>query len=100
MSALVVGFGLGMAVAAQVGLAIGAGVAVVDTAYAAAGALGASGLLALQPLRLGAGVAGALVLAILGVRTLWSAFRVRMGGEATAEVASPRRAFLTTLAAT
>jgi putative LysE/RhtB family amino acid efflux pump len=118
MSALAIGFGLGVAVAAQlgpislfairstlragarVGLAIGAGVAVVDTAYAAAGALGATGLLALEPVRLGAGLAGALVLAVLGVRTLWSAFRVRLGGEAAAEVASPRRAFLTTLAAT
>jgi putative LysE/RhtB family amino acid efflux pump len=118
VSALVIGFGLGVAVAAQlgpislfairstlrtgarVGLAIGAGVAVVDTAYAGAGALGATGLMALEPIRLGAGLAGALVLAVLGVRTLWGAFRVRMGGEAASEVASPRRAFLTTLAAT
>jgi putative LysE/RhtB family amino acid efflux pump len=118
VSALAIGFGLGVAVAAQlgpislfairstlragarVGLAIGAGVAVVDTAYAAVGALGATGLLALEPVRLGAGLAGALVLAVLGVRTLWSAFRVRLGGEVAAEVASPRRALLTTLAAT
>ena len=118
MSAFLIGFGLGFMVAAQlgpislfairstlragagVGLAIGAGVALVDTAYAAAGAVGAAGLLALEPLRLAAGLAGAVVLAVLGARTLWSAFRVRLGGEADAEVASPRRAFLTTIAAT
>jgi putative LysE/RhtB family amino acid efflux pump len=118
VSPLLLGFGLGAMVAAQlgpislfairstlraglrVGLAIGAGVALVDTAYAAAGALGAAGVLAFEPLRLAAGLAGAVVLAALGARTLWSAFRVRMGGEAAAEVASPRRAFLTTLAAT
>ena len=118
MSAFLIGFGLGFVVAAQlgpislfairatlragarVGLAIGAGVALVDTAYAAAGAVGAAGLLALEPLRLAAGLTGAVVLAVLGARTLWSAFRVRLGGEADAEVSSPLRAFLTTIAAT
>ena len=40
------------------------------------------------------------VLAWFGLRTLWSAFRVRLGGESADEVASPRRAFLTSLAAT
>jgi putative LysE/RhtB family amino acid efflux pump len=40
------------------------------------------------------------VIAVLGARTLWSAFRVRLGGESDEEVASPRRAFLTSLAAT
>jgi putative LysE/RhtB family amino acid efflux pump len=34
------------------------------------------------------------------VRTLWSAFRVRTGGESTEEIATPRRAFATALAAT
>jgi putative LysE/RhtB family amino acid efflux pump len=43
---------------------------------------------------------GASVLIGIGARTLWSAFRVRSGGESADEVASPRRAFLTTLAAT
>src|ERR671915_2512154 len=84
MTALLVGFGLGFVVAAQlgpisllairstlrngvyVGLAIGAGVAVVDTLYAAAGAAGAAGLLAIEPLRLGFGLLGAAVLAVLG----------------------------------
>jgi putative LysE/RhtB family amino acid efflux pump len=118
MTALVVGFGLGFLVAAQlgpisllairstlrngvyVGLAIGGGVAVIDTLYAAAGAAGAAGLLAIEPLRLAFGVIGATVLAVLGARTLWSAFRIRLGGESDDELATPRAAFLTALAAT
>jgi putative LysE/RhtB family amino acid efflux pump len=118
MTSLVVGFGLGFFVAAQlgpisllairstlrsgvaIGLAIGAGVAVIDTLYAAAGAAGAAGVLAVEPLRVAFGLAGAAVLAVLGARTLWSAFRVRMGGEARAELATPRAAFVTALAAT
>jgi putative LysE/RhtB family amino acid efflux pump len=118
MTALAVGFGLGFLVAAQlgpisllairstlrngvlVGVAIAGGVAVVDTLYAAAGAAGAAGLLAIEPLRLGFGVLGAVVLAVLGARTLWSAFRIRMGGESSEELATPRAAFMTALAAT
>ena len=118
MSALLVGFGLGFFVAAQlgplslfairstlrsgavIGLSIGAGVAVVDTLYAAAGAAGAAGLLELEPLRLAFGIIGATVLVFLGVRTLWSAFRGRLGGEAPEEVSSPRKAFATALFAT
>src|SRR3954449_8509115 len=118
MSVLIVGFGLGFAVALQVGplslfairstlrggfrvgLAIGAAVAIIDTLYAAAGAAGAAGLLSIEPLRLAFGILGAIVLVVLGVRTLWSAFRVRTGGESLDEVASPRRAFATALAAT
>jgi putative LysE/RhtB family amino acid efflux pump len=117
MSALLVGYGLGFAVALQVGplsllairstlrsglrvgLAIGAAVAIVDTLYAAAGAAGAAGLLSIEPLRLALGVAGAVVLCVIGVRTLWSAFRVRTGGESVAEVSSPGRAFATAFAA-
>src|SRR5215213_2847726 len=118
MTTLAIGFGLGFLVAAQlgpisllairstlrsgvaIGLAIGAGVAIVDTLYAAAGAAGAAGLLAIEPLRLAFGVIGAGVLVLLGARTLWSAFRVRMGGESRAELATPRAAFVTSLAAT
>jgi len=118
VTSLVVGFGLGFLVAAQlgpisllairstlrngvaVGLAMGAAVAVIDTLYAAAGAAGAAGLLAFEPVRLAFGLLGAAVLAVLGARTLWSAFRVRLGGEARDEVATPRAAFLTALAAT
>jgi putative LysE/RhtB family amino acid efflux pump len=51
-------------------------------------------------LRLAFGIIGAAVLVFLGVRTLWSAFRVRLGGEAPEEVSSPRKAFATALFAT
>jgi putative LysE/RhtB family amino acid efflux pump len=118
MSSLVVGFGLGFFVAIQlgpmslflmrstlrqglvVGVAIGAGIALVDALYAAAGAAGAAPLLAVDPLRVVLGLVGAAVLVILGVRTLYSAFRVRTGGDVPADVAGPKRAFLTSLAGT
>jgi putative LysE/RhtB family amino acid efflux pump len=118
MNALIVGFGMGFFVAAQLGplslflirstlrgrlmtgLAIGAGIAVVDTLYAAAGAAGAAPALSVGSLRTIFGLVGAAVLLILGVRTIWSAFRVRLGGEADDEVATPSRAFLTSVAAT
>jgi putative LysE/RhtB family amino acid efflux pump len=117
-AALLTGLGLGFLVGAQVGpiwllcarsalrhgapsgLAIGLGAAVVDTAYASLGVAGAARLLDLTGLRLGLGLLGAAVLLLLGARTLWSAFRVRMGGEVEAEVASPLRALRTSLAAT
>jgi putative LysE/RhtB family amino acid efflux pump len=115
---LVVGFGLGFFVALQLGpmslflvrstlrvgwaagLAIGAGIATVDALYAACGAAGAAPFLAIEPVRLGLGLAGAAVLVALGIRTLYSAFRIRHGGEIRAEVATPGRAFLTALAGT
>ncbi len=83
-----------------VGLAIAVAVAIVDTLYAVAGAAGAAGLLAIDPLRVAFGCVGAAVLLLRGARTLWSAFRVRSGGEAIEEVASARRAFATALGAT
>ena len=118
MTALVVGFGLGFAVAAQVGpvtlltvrsvirgglgvgLAMACGVALIDAFYAGAGAAGAGAALELEPLRLALGVLDALVLAAIGARTLWSAFRVRLGGETEEEVATPARALRTAVAAT
>jgi putative LysE/RhtB family amino acid efflux pump len=118
MAPLAVGFGLGFAVAAQVGpvtllavrsvlrgglaigLAMAAGVALIDAFYAAAGAAGAGVALELDPLRMTLGILGALVLAAIGARTLWSAFRVRLGGETDEEVATPARALRTALAAT
>jgi len=118
MGALAIGFGMGFLVAAQIGpmslflirsvlrgslrtgLAIGAGIAVVDTLYAAAGAAGAAPVLSIERVRVVLGLAGALVLVALGARTLHAAFRVRLGGEADEEVSTPRRAFLTALAAT
>ena len=118
MTALLVGFGAGFMVSMQlgplslflirstlrgtlaVGLAIGAGIAVVDALYAAAGAAGAAPVLSIESVRMVFGIVGATVLVALGARTLWSAFRVRLGGESDEEVASPRRAFTTSLAAT
>lgn len=118
MHALTIGFGLGFLVAMQlgpmslflirstlrggwtVGLSIGAGIAVVDALYAAAGAAGAASLLTIDPLRTTLSLIGAAVLLFIGVRTLRDAFRVRLGAEADYEVASPRRAFATSAAAT
>jgi len=118
MHALLVGFGLGFLVALQlgpmslflirstlrrgwaVGLAIGAGIALVDALYAAAAAAGAAPLLTIGPLRVVLGLAGGVVLVVLGLRTLHGAFRVRQGLEVPAEVADPRRAFLTSMAGT
>jgi putative LysE/RhtB family amino acid efflux pump len=118
MTALAVGFGAGFMVSMQlgplslflirstlrgtlaIGLAIGAGIAIVDALYAAAGAAGAAPALTIDSVRTVFGIVGAIVLIALGSRTLWSAFRVRLGGEADSEVASPRRAFATSLAAT
>jgi putative LysE/RhtB family amino acid efflux pump len=85
---------------ARVGLGIGAGAAIVDLLYAALGVAGAASLLAATGLRVAFGLLGAAVLITLGARTLWSAFRIRAGGEAEAEVASSRVAFRTGLAAT
>jgi putative LysE/RhtB family amino acid efflux pump len=118
MHAIALGFGMGFVVAAAIGpisllcirtvlrgalgtgVAIGAGAAVIDASYALLGSLGAGQLLQIDALRLALGLVGAAVIALLGARTLWSAFRVRLGGESDEEVASPRRAFLTSLAAT
>jgi putative LysE/RhtB family amino acid efflux pump len=118
MSSLALGLGLGLFVGGQpgpvsllcarsvlrgafaTGVAIGAGAAVIDVLYAALGLAGVATAFELEPLRIALGVVGALVLAAIGVRTLWSAFRVRLGGEVAEEVAGPRRAFLTALAAT
>ena len=118
MHTVLLGFGLGFLVALQlgpmslflirstlrqgwaVGLAIGAGIAVIDGIYATLGAAGAVPLLTIGPLRVVLGLVGAAVLLVLGARTLWSAFRVRTGGELDFEVSGPRRAFLTSLAGT
>ncbi|MHB8488480.1 MAG: LysE family translocator [Candidatus Dormibacteria bacterium] len=118
MNAAIIGFGLGFFVALQlgpmslflirstlrsgwsVGLAVGAGIATVDSLYAAAGAGGATPLLTIHPVRLALGLVGAIVLVWLGARTLYSAIRVRIGGETPFEVSTPRRAFLTALGGT
>ena len=54
----------------------------------------------IEPLRVAFGLTGAAVLIFLGIRTLVSAFRVRLGGEVDEEVSSPRKAFATALGAT
>jgi putative LysE/RhtB family amino acid efflux pump len=118
MDVVALGFGLGFVVAAAIGpisllcirtvlrgalgagVAIGAGAATVDALYALLGALGAGKLLEIDALQVALGLTGAVVLVLLGARTLWSAFRVRLGGESTEEVSSPGRAYLTALAAT
>jgi putative LysE/RhtB family amino acid efflux pump len=117
-SAFTAGFGLGFVVAAQVGpiwvlcarsvlrgravigISIGAGAAVIDALYAGLGVAGASALLEISGVRVGLGLLGAGFLAFLGLRTLWSAFRIRLGGETDEEVSTPWRAFLTSLVAT
>jgi putative LysE/RhtB family amino acid efflux pump len=117
-TALLTGLGLGLFVAAQVGpiwllcarsslrygarsgLAIGAGAATVDFAYAVLGVAGAAQLVQITAARLALGLIGAAFLMFLGVRTLWHAARVRLGGEGEGEVLTPRAAFRTSLAAT
>jgi putative LysE/RhtB family amino acid efflux pump len=84
----------------RTGLAIGAGIAVIDVLYAGVAAAGLAPALSSTAVRLVLGVLGSAVLLVLGLRTLWSAFRVRAGGEWDEEVRTPRRAFVTSLGAT
>jgi putative LysE/RhtB family amino acid efflux pump len=116
--ALAAGLGLGLTVGAQpgpmslflvrstlrgsvrTGLAIGAGIAVIDVLYAGVAAAGVAPVLGTVVVRIVLGVLGSAVLLLLGLRTLWSAFRVRVGGEWDEEVRTPRRAFVTSLGAT
>lgn len=118
VSGVAVGFGLGFLVAlqlgpmslflvrstlragARVGLSIGAGIAAVDGLYAALGAAGAAAVLSFDPLRVALGLGGAGVLVALGVRTFTSALRVRSSLDVPADVAGPKRAFLTAVGAT
>jgi len=117
-AALWLGLVLGFVVAAQVGpiwlfcarttlrvgaasgLAIGVGAATVDLAYAALGAAGVTPFLAVPWLRTVLGVAGGLVLVVLGVRTMRTALRVRLGHDLPEETVTPRAALRTSLAAT
>jgi putative LysE/RhtB family amino acid efflux pump len=118
MHSLVVGVGLGCFVAMQLGpmslflirstlrggwrtgVAIGAGIAIIDGVYAACGASGAAPLLSIGPVRLALGLAGAAFLCVLGLRTIYSALRIRVGGEGQADVATHWQAFRTSLAGT
>jgi putative LysE/RhtB family amino acid efflux pump len=116
--ALAAGLGLGFAVGAQpgpmslflvrstlrgslrTGLAIGAGIAAIDVLYAGVAAAGLAPVLGSTAVRIVVGLLGSAVLLALGLRTLWSAFRVRAGAEWDEEVRTPRRAFVTSLGAT
>jgi putative LysE/RhtB family amino acid efflux pump len=116
MHAFWVGFALGFVVALQlgpvslyqirttlrnglaVGLAFAAGIALVDLAYAALGAAGVAPLLTIGPLETILGLLGAAVLVFLGVRTLRSAFRVRLVDDAPP--LSPERGFAVALSMT
>jgi putative LysE/RhtB family amino acid efflux pump len=118
IAALLLGGGLGALVAAQLGpvslllartvlrgsavagLALGCAVAVVDASYAGLGLAGLAPIARIGPVRLALGIGGAAVLAVMGVRTLWSAWRIRLGAETADEVVRPARAFRTGLIAT
>jgi threonine/homoserine/homoserine lactone efflux protein len=118
LPALLTGLGLGALVAAQVGpvsllcirttlrygfapgLAIGAGAAAVDTVYGGLGMAGAATVIGFGPVRVVLGLMGAGVLAAMGLRTLRTAQRVRIGLEMPAEVVTPGCALRTALAAT
>jgi threonine/homoserine/homoserine lactone efflux protein len=119
MSSLLVGYGLGLFVAAQIGpvsllivrsvvrgnfrigLAMAAAVALVDLGYAALGMAGvARALEATDGVRVVLGFVGAAVLVAIGLRSMWIGFRARFGLETAEEVGTPRRAFATAFAAT
>jgi putative LysE/RhtB family amino acid efflux pump len=118
VSEVLVGFGLGFVIAAQVGpvslliiravlrgglvigVAMAAGVALIDVCYALLGLAGAGALLSADGARLGLGLAGSVGLIVIGARTIWTGFRVRLGAETAEEVGTPWRAFATALAAT
>ena len=117
---IVLGVGLGLALAAQVGpvsllivrsvlrggramavgLAMAGAVAFVDVLYAAVGLTGAGRLLDVGRLRVVLGLASATILVGIGARTLWRGLRARHGLEIDDEVATPSRAFATAVAAT
>jgi putative LysE/RhtB family amino acid efflux pump len=119
VSSFLVGYGLGLFVAAQIGpvsllivrsvvrgnfrigFAMATAVALVDLGYAALGLAGAARVLEqTEAVRLTFGFVGAAVLVAIGVRTMWIGFRARFGLETDEEVATPRRAFATAFAAT
>lgn len=115
---MLIGIGLGAGIGAQigpmslflirstlrngwaVGLAIAGAIALIDGLYATAGGAGVAPLLDIGPLRLILSLVGAVVLVWLGLRTLWTAWRVRAGEETPAEASTARAAFLTALGGT
>jgi threonine/homoserine/homoserine lactone efflux protein len=120
MQLVAIGAGLGFVLAAQVGpvtllivrsvlrggravavgLAMAGAVALVDLLYASLGLAGVGRLLQGDGLRLALGLVSAAVLVAIGARTLMRGLRARSGLEASFEVATPRQAFATAIAAT
>jgi putative LysE/RhtB family amino acid efflux pump len=118
LAAIAAGFGLGLAVAAEVGpiwllcartalrgrlraaLGVGLGAATVDLLYACLGVAGAAQLLRFGALRVALGVVGSVVLVAIGARTLRSAWRIRLGAETDSDLSSPLAALRTGLIAT
>jgi putative LysE/RhtB family amino acid efflux pump len=116
----VLGFGLGVLLAAQVGpitllivrsvlrggravavgLAMAVAVAGVDVLYAALGLLGLGALTSADGIRIALGLASGGLLLAIGTRTVWLGIRARSGLETTEDVVVPGRAFATALAAT
>jgi putative LysE/RhtB family amino acid efflux pump len=84
----------------RAGAAIGMGAAVVDLLYALCGVAGAAALVQIEPIRIALGFGGAVVLAVMGWQTLRTAWRLRLGGEMAAEVATPINALCTGIIAT
>src|ERR671937_188199 len=90
VSEVIIGFGLGLVIAAQIGpvslliiravlrgglaigLAMAVGVALIDVCYAILGLAGAGALLSADGARLGLGIAGSVVLIVIGARTIWA----------------------------
>jgi len=114
------GYGLGLFLAAQVGpvtllivrsvlrggralavgLAMAAAVAAIDLAYAIVGLAGVGRLLNEGSTRVWLGLVSAAILVAIGMKTLRTGMRARLGLESAEDVVAPRRAFLTAVAAT
>ncbi len=117
---LLAGFGLGVLLAAQIGpvtllvlrsilrggralvigFAMAGAVALIDVLYATVGLAGAGELLEADRLQLALGLVSGVILVAVGVRTIWIGMRARFGLELADDVLGPRRAFVTTVAAT
>ena len=120
MSLFLIGLGLGLVLAAQVGpvtllilrsvlrggravavgVAMAGAVASIDLLYAALGLAGAGQLLGASAAGLALGLLSVAILVGIGARTLWRGLRVRSGAEDEHEVATPSQAFGTAVAAT
>ncbi|MGW1765215.1 LysE/ArgO family amino acid transporter [Streptomyces sp. NPDC002073] len=116
--ALVAGLGLGFLVALPLGpigllcvrsvlsnglvpgIAIGLGAALVDAVYAALGLAGVGKLLDVPVLRTTLGLAGAVVMAYLGFRSVRSAFKAKGAVDTDGEAVPAWTAFRTALTAT